>query len=162
MTIEKDKMVEAANYVMTEKGGRIVVAYSKKSLEILKYFELTIPEFRKGVLASKVLEKKVQEHYPEEYECAVKSTSAGLLKGRSPTKQENPVLDGIDEIILKQARDETKDRLGRLVSIYNHKITAVLRYFSKVTPRYSISHAAAILLEEGLKEIYPEFWKDED
>lgn len=44
------------------------------------------------------------------------------------------------------------------ISLWSAKSAAVLRYLRKTEPEFSISNEASILIEEAVKEKYPEIW----
>lgn len=45
------------------------------------------------------------------------------------------------------------------ISLWSGKSAAVLRYLKKTTPEFSISNEASLILEEAIKEKYPEIWE---
>lgn len=45
------------------------------------------------------------------------------------------------------------------ISLWSAKSAACLRYLKKTTPEFSISNEASLILEEAIKEKYPEIWK---
>ncbi len=50
------------------------------------------------------------------------------------------------------------------ISLWSAKSAACLRYLKKTTPEFSISSEASLILEEAIKNKYPEIWQlfDED
>lgn len=45
------------------------------------------------------------------------------------------------------------------ISLWSAKSAAVLRYLKKTTPEFSISNEASEILEEAIKNKYPEIWQ---
>lgn len=45
------------------------------------------------------------------------------------------------------------------ISLWSAKSAACLRYLKKTTPEFSISNEASEILEEAIKNKYPEIWK---
>ncbi len=45
------------------------------------------------------------------------------------------------------------------ISLWSPKSAACLRYLKKTTPEFSISNEASEILEEAIKEKYPEIWE---
>ena len=65
----------------------------------------------------------------------------------------------IDKIKLDEAVAETMSANGgRKVTIYSNDSLRVLRYFEIATPNFSKGIAAASVLEDELKETYPDEW----
>lgn len=155
MKLNKKIFGDAADEVNMTVGGRKITIYSEQALKVLKYFELTIPRFSKGVVAAKVLEEVLRKKYKKEWKLAEKYVDT---RSTIKSSQTIPELTTIDESAFNRAKEETKTRDGRLISVYSPKVSTVIRYLSKSIPKYAISKESAILLEEGLKERYPEFW----
>ncbi|RAP45729.1 MAG: hypothetical protein BZ135_05070 [Methanosphaera sp. rholeuAM6] len=45
------------------------------------------------------------------------------------------------------------------ISLWSAKSAACLRYLKKTTPEFSISNEASVILEDAIKEKYPDIWK---
>ncbi len=45
------------------------------------------------------------------------------------------------------------------ISLWSAKSAAVLRYLRKTQPEFSISNEASLLIEEAIKEKYPQIWE---
>jgi hypothetical protein len=45
------------------------------------------------------------------------------------------------------------------ISLWSAKSAACLRYLKKTTPEFSISNEASIILEEAIKDKYPDIWE---
>lgn len=158
MLINKKVLDEAVAEIMTANGGRKVTIYSNDSLRVLRYFELTTPNFSKGLSAASVLEDELKKGYPDEWAAVVELVGPNRRDSR---KAPLPEIDDVDLDIMCEVEAEISTRDGRLVSIYNPQVAAVLRYLLKVQSRFSMSKAAAELLERGLEKMYPVFYTDE-
>ena len=57
--------------------------------------------------------------------------------------------------------EQIKEEVGKnpRISLWSAKSAACLRYLKKTTPEFSISNEASLILEEAIKEKYPEIWK---
>ncbi|MDI6643935.1 MAG: hypothetical protein QME14_02670 [Methanobacteriaceae archaeon] len=58
------------------------------------------------------------------------------------------VLDVLDEV-----------KKNPRISLWSARSAAVLRFLKKTKPEFSISSEASILIEEAVKEKYPDIWK---
>lgn len=155
MLIDKKILDEAVAEIMTANGGRKVTIYSKDSLRVLRYFELITPNFSKGIAAASVLEDELKKGYPDEWAAVIELVEPNRRDSR---KAPLPEIDDIDLDVMCGVEAEISTRDGRLVSIYNPQVAAVLRYLLKAQPRFSMSKMAAELLERGLGRMYPEFF----
>ncbi|HML05486.1 MAG TPA: hypothetical protein VK426_06915 [Methanobacterium sp.] len=63
----------------------------------------------------------------------------------------------LDEEIIAGVLDEIKK--NPRISLWSAKSAAVLRYLRKTEPEFSISSEASILIENAVKEKYPEIWE---
>jgi histone H3/H4 len=59
------------------------------------------------------------------------------------------IIDAILEDVQKNPR----------VSFWSARTAAVLRFLRKTEPEFSISSEASLLMEEAVKEKYPEIWE---
>ncbi|MBE6485506.1 MAG: hypothetical protein E7Z85_01525 [Methanosphaera stadtmanae] len=57
--------------------------------------------------------------------------------------------------------EQIKEEVGKnpRISLWSAKSAACLRYLKKTTPEFSISNEASDILEEAIKNKYPEIWK---
>jgi hypothetical protein len=62
----------------------------------------------------------------------------------------------MDELLRKSIEEARK---SPKLSVWSPKASAALRFLKKTTPEFSISREAAKLLEEAIKDRYPEIWK---
>ncbi len=72
-----------------------------------------------------------------------------------------------EELIVERALDLNKNLIEEIlaeikknprISLWSAKSAAVLRYLRKTEPEFSISSEASILIENAVKEKYPEIW----
>lgn len=57
--------------------------------------------------------------------------------------------------------DEIKKEIEKnpRISLWSAKSAACLRYLKKTTPEFSISNEASMILEEAIKNKYPDIWE---
>lgn len=155
MAIDKKILDEAVAETMTANGGRKVTIYSKDSLRVLRYFDLTTSNFSRGIAAAKVLEDELKIGYPEVWAAVIKLVSPNRRDARKAPLGE---CGEIDRAALCGAEAEASTRAGRLVAVYNPQVAAAMRYLQKTRKRLSMSKTAAGLLECGLVRMYPELF----
>ena len=155
MLINKKVLDEAVAETMSANGGRKVTIYSNDSLRVLRYFEIAIHNFSKGIAAASVLEDELKKTYPDEWAAVIELVEPNRRDSRKAQLQE---IDDIDLNIMCEVEAEISIRDGRLVTTYNPQVAAVLRYLLKTRSRFSMSKTAAGLLEGGLKRMYPVFF----
>lgn len=171
--INKLKMNKAVQSAIVNNNTTV---YSPDGLRILRYLDHTVIGFKRGRLAAAIIENVMMERHPTLWDAVctnlpahkggrVKCPSCGecFFVGRhaSASEQEIPVLGPIDANALACAKDELETRTNRIVSVYSTRATAVLRYMSLTETKFRISREAADLLEIGLNELYPRFFKDD-
>lgn len=102
---------------------------------------------------------------------------------RSPKKEKNTKKDEKDSKTIKEKKvikkSEKKDKNNKLfqlneekldeikeqvkknprISLWSTKSAACLKYLKKTTPEFSISNEASLLLDEAIKNKYPEVWE---
>ncbi len=86
-----------------------------------------------------------------------------------PVKEENvtkePVKDMGEpvevDVIHQKIIDAILEDVGKnpRVSFWSARTAAVLRFLRKTEPEFSISSEASLLMEEAVKEKYPEIWE---
>ncbi|MCS7119532.1 MAG: hypothetical protein RMH75_07085 [Archaeoglobaceae archaeon] len=72
-------------------------------------------------------------------------------------EEKKSYLEAIPEEALIKAFDEASK--NPRVVIWSPRASFILRVLRKTTPEFSISEEAAKILEEGIKEKYPDLWK---
>lgn len=77
----------------------------------------------------------------------------------SEKSEEDLTLNKLDlnEEIVKEILAEIKK--NPRISLWSAKSAAVLRYLRKTEPEFSISSEASLLIEQAVKEKYPEIWE---
>lgn len=78
------------------------------------------------------------------------------LKKKRLKKKKNNNLSLNDEKIEQIKKEVEKNPR---ISLWSAKSAACLRYLKKTTPEFSISNEASIILEEAIKDKYPEIWE---
>lgn len=63
-----------------------------------------------------------------------------------------------DEELLKSAIFKEVEKNPR-ITLWSQKSSAVLRYLKKTQPEFSISKEASLLIDEAVKNKYPEIWE---
>lgn len=175
MTIDESKLKKAVDLTMASNGGRGIAIWSRDGARVLRYFEHTIVGFSKGIAAADVLEPMVEKAYPEIWdavsdyippadgmqvqcpECGAWYTPKYAAHNQKE-KQVMPVLGDIDRDELKAVEIELEKRSNCLISAYNSRVSATMRYMSLTETKFTISKTAAELLERGLRRMYPEFF----
>lgn len=96
----------------------------------------------------------------------------GIRRSNKKTKKEKQKSDTTEEKAVKKEKnnnlslnDEKIEQIKKEVeknpriSLWSAKSAACLRYLKKTTPEFSISNEASIILEEAIKDKYPEIWE---
>jgi len=151
MIINTHALKKAVSVTEQVDGGKKVTVYSKAALRALKYFELTIPSFSKGVVAALILEDEIRKHYPFEWA----EIEQAVPEKNTMGDHEIPEITLINQTVLMQADEETATRDGRLVTVYDPRVATMLRYLAYTRPRFTRSKGAAELLELGLQNRFP-------
>jgi hypothetical protein len=135
---------------------RKITFYSTSASRILRYIDLMTPGFSKGGAAAQALSITVAKAYPELWEIAEKELPG---RTREADKKFLPDTIEIDNDTLNKVFEETDATQGRIITIYNMRLTAVFRYLANTEPRFSISKEAGKLIDAYLSEKYPELWE---
>lgn len=77
-------------------------------------------------------------------------------KTKSKEKAVNTNSFTLDEDKINKIREEVDN--NPRISLWSTKSAACLKYLKKTTPEFSISNEASMMLEEAIKEKYPEIW----
>ncbi|MDI9623318.1 MAG: hypothetical protein QFX38_00285 [Methanothermobacter sp.] len=86
-----------------------------------------------------------------------------LIKAKStPTPRKKPTRDTLTPPIT-YPKDKVKEVLEEVkknprITLWSARSAAVLRYLKKTKPEFSISKEASLLIEEAVKNKYPEIW----
>ncbi len=100
-------------------------------------------------------EKKdeITEKTPTKKKTTKKAASKQLKKPKKTTKpKEDPNKIIIDGVVLEVRRNPR-------ISLWSAKSAAVLRFLKNTTPAFSISKEASSLIEDAVKQKYPEIWE---
>ena len=93
----------------------------------------------------------------------VKDSELEPVKEETVTKEpvenlEEPVeVDVVHQKIIDAILEDVKK--NPRVSFWSARTAAVLRFLRKTEPEFSISSEASLLMEEAVKEKYPEIWE---
>ena len=88
----------------------------------------------------------------------VKDSEAEITKEDHEKDMEAPVeVNEINEEIVEAILNDV--RKNPRVSFWSARTAAVLRFLRKTEPEFSISSEAFLLMEEAVKEKYPEIWE---
>ena len=88
-------------------------------------------------------------------------------KSKSNKKQEKKV-QKTEKPIVKNNYSLSDDKIEQIkeevsknprISLWSAKSAACLKYLKKTTPEFSISSESSTLLEEAIKDKYPEIWE---
>ena len=71
--------------------------------------------------------------------------------------EESAEVNGINEKIIEAILEDVGK--NPRVSFWSARTAAVLRFLRKTEPEFSISSEASLLMEEAVKEKYPEIWE---
>lgn len=81
------------------------------------------------------------------------------------TIKEEPGIDLKDQAEVNRINEKIVEdilidvRKNPRISFWSAKTAAVLRFLRKTEPEFSISSEASVLIEEAVKEKYPEIWE---
>lgn len=130
--------------------------YSARALVMLRYLDLCAPQFSKAGAASQILVQEVKNEYPDLWKAVSEHEDIPENKSQTTLPTKYPV---INIELWKTALKEASVREGRLITIYNQRLSAVFRYLMVTTPRFKMSSNAASLIERGLSTRYPKIWR---
>lgn len=148
------KVIESATG-KTKLGAKITL-YSKPANIILRYMDLTNPQFTRSGAAAELLEAEVKKEYPDIWKEIISN-----IPGGESTRISHFKAGAINIIprIWKQAEEETNTRVSKIITVFHPRVSATLRYVAMSTPGYSISGKAGRLLERALEKKSPALWK---
>lgn len=112
------------------------------------------PENKQNGALGRGLDALISKKYVKESETEPESTVSGEEIDKKITA--NKALNSNNKIV-KEIIAEIKK--NPRISLWSAKSAAVLRYLRKTEPEFSISSEASILIENAVKEKYPEIWK---
>ena len=85
-----------------------------------------------------------------------KSKKSDTTEEKAVKKEKNNNLSLNDEKIEQIKKEVEKNPR---ISLWSAKSAACLRYLKKTTPEFSISNEASMILEEAIKNKYPDIWE---
>ena len=92
----------------------------------------------------------------------IKKPSKPKKAEKKEVKEKKPKIETNTSFSLSDDKiEQIKEEVGKnpRISLWSAKSAACLRYLKKTTPEFSISNEASLILEEAIKEKYPEIWK---
>lgn len=92
----------------------------------------------------------------------IKKPSKPKKAEKKEVKDKKPKIETNTSFLLSDDKiEQIKEEVGKnpRISLWSVKSAACLRYLKKTTPEFSISNEASLILEEAIKEKYPEIWK---
>jgi cell division septum initiation protein DivIVA len=89
----------------------------------------------------------------------LKTENAQKPKTSRPKKEPKPMTEdfNVDSQLLEEVMAEVAK--NPRISLWSAKSAAVLRYLRKTKPAFSISKEASALIEDAVKEKYPDLWE---
>ena len=89
----------------------------------------------------------------------LKTEKAQKPKTSRPKKEPKPTTEdfNVDSQLLEEVMAEVAK--NPRISLWSAKSAAVLRYLRKTKPAFSISKEASALIEDAVKEKYPDLWE---
>lgn len=108
------------------------------------------PENKQNGALGRGLDALISKKYVKESESAV---SGEEIDKKIDTDKALNLNNEIVEEIISEIKKNPR------ISLWSAKSAAVLRYLRKTEPEFSISNEASILIENAVKEKYPEIWE---
>ncbi len=88
---------------------------------------------------------------------ATKKKTKTTKKSKKKSTNESTNTSQLPENKLKEIRTEVEK--NPRITLWSPQSAATLRYLRKTIPEFSISNEASLLLEEAIKEKYPDIWE---
>lgn len=99
--------------------------------------------------------KKKEEKKKEKTKQKTETTKKSGKNKKSNKNTNNNII--LDEEKIEEIRSEVEK--NPRISLWSTKSAACLKYLKKTTPEFSISNEASIILDEAIKNKYPEIWE---
>ena len=109
---------------------------------------------RKDYLDEKVEPKKTEKKQIKATNEAVKEEKTEIT---DEIRQKETSVSNVDEKIVDAVLLDVHK--NPRISLWSAKSAAVLRFLKKTKPEFSISNEASLLIEEAVKEKYPDMWE---
>lgn len=127
------------------------------------------PRKKQESALGKGLDALIRRDYLDEEEGQPKKTEKKQIKATNEAAQEEKT-EITDEIRPKETKVSSVDEKivdavlldvhkNPRISLWSAKSAAVLRFLKKTKPEFSISNEASLLIEEAVKEKYPDMWE---
>ena len=113
------------------------------------------------------LDALIRKDYLDEEEGQPKKTEKRHIKAEALQEEKTEITDEIrpKETKISNMDEKIVDAVlldvhkNPRISLWSAKSAAVLRFLKKTKPEFSISNEASLLIEEAVKEKYPDMWK---
>ena len=99
--------------------------------------------------------KKKEEEKKEQTKQKNETTKKTRKNNKSNKKNNNNIT--LDKKKIEEIRNEVEK--NPRISLWSTKSAACLKYLKKTTPEFSISNEASIILDEAIKNKYPQIWE---
>ena len=134
-----------------------IAVYSHKTMVLLRYLQLSFPNFVRSPAVNEKLFQAMPDHHPELWD-RILSEIPQNKENVSQWKGKNQQLKHPKIGLLKEAFDETKTTESRIITIYSPQLTALFKYLEHTTIRFKTSKHGAEILEDTHSKEYPEIW----
>lgn len=113
------------------------------------------------------LDALIRKDYLDEEEGQPKKTENRHIKAEALQEEKTEITDEIrpKETKISNMDEKIVDAVlldvhkNPRISLWSAKSAAVLRFLKKTKPEFSISNEASLLIEEAVKEKYPDMWE---
>jgi len=113
------------------------------------------------------LDALIRKDYLDEEEGQPKKTENRHIKAEALQEEKTEITDEIrpKETKISNVDEKIVDAVlldvhkNPRISLWSAKSAAVLRFLKKTKPEFSISNEASLLIEEAVKEKYPDMWE---
>jgi hypothetical protein len=112
-----------------------------------------------ALIRKRPLEEEITEKKARVKTTTQKRTRKGPKESKNEQKAKSDTNSDIIRVVVLEVRKNPR------ISLWSAKSAAVLRFLKNTKPAFSISKEASALIEEAVKQKYPEIWElfqDED
>ena len=125
------------------------------------------PKKKRESTLGRDLNTLIQKNYLNEEEGQPKKTEKRHIKAEALQEEKTEITDEIrpKETKISNMDEKIVDAVlldvhkNPRISLWSAKSAAVLRFLKKTKPEFSISNEASLLIEEAVKEKYPDMWE---
>ncbi len=145
-----DALIKAKTKPVEERdadGGTDLILESDEELEVSVTKKEDVPETPKKRTRKSKKSPSKKSKTPQK-SAASESTKKSTKKDSSVSSADSQRVEAVLTEVRKNPR----------ISLWSARSAAVLRYLKKTQPEFSISNEASKLIEEAVKEKYPEIW----